>query len=480
MSPRAPLAFLMLLAASAASAGEPPLHERYREAAARITGAALQSDHAYERLAVLCDRHGHRLSGSPRLEAAIDWCLEEMRADGFRHVRRQPVMVPRWVRGEESAAVVSPQEHELRMLGLGGSVGTPEGGLVAEAVVVEDFEELEALGREKVQGRIVVYDAPFTSYGETVKYRVNGARRAAKLGAVASLVRSVGPASLDTPHTGGMSYEEGVPKIPHAAITIEGATLLHRLHERGDRPVVRLEMNGQTLPDSESANVIAELVGSELPHEVVVVGGHVDAWDVGQGAQDDGAGCVIAWEAARLIHELGLKPRRTIRVVLWTNEENGTRGAKAYANEHAIEDHVAVFESDSGNGPAAGFRLHLPDGAPEEAKAEALRLMEELAVLLRPLGSGRIRTGGSGADAGYCVKKGAVGLGLDHDTSEYFKIHHTPADTFDKIVKKDLDENVATMAIAAFVLADMPGRLLPHSPPAPPEPERATASFSRR
>src|SRR5687768_9796814 len=287
--------------------------EQYRERAARIIGAALTDETAYRRLAWLTDRIGHRLSGSESLQRAVEWSLAEMKRDRLDNVRAEKVMVPHWVRGEESLELVEPTKLKLSLLGLGGSEGTPAEGLTAEAVVVRNFEELEALG-EKARGKVVVYNVPFTTYGQTVAYRGAGASRAAKHGAVAALVRSVTPVSLQTPHTGALRYTEGSPQIPAAAVTIEGAELLQRMYDRGERPRVRLKMEARFLPDAESANVIAEFKGSEKPDEVVLVSGHFDSWDVGQGAHDDGGGCIAAWEVARLLKELNLRPRRTIRV----------------------------------------------------------------------------------------------------------------------------------------------------------------------
>ena len=287
----------------------------YREVAARIIGAALTNDKAYQRLAHLTDHIGNRLSGSKSLDRAIEWALAEMKRDGLDNVRPEKVMVPHWVRGQESLEMTTPVARKLTVLGLGNSVATPTEGLTAEAVVVRSFEELEKLG-EQVRGKIVVYNAPYVSYGATVTYRGSGASRAARYGAVAALVRSITPVSLQSPHTGALRYDEGQPKIPAAAITIEAAELLQRMNDRNDHPVLRLKMEAKFLPDAESANVVAEIKGSDKPDEVVLVSGHFDSWDVGQGAHDDGGGCIIAWEAVRLLKELGLKPRRTIRVVL--------------------------------------------------------------------------------------------------------------------------------------------------------------------
>src|SRR6185369_14964869 len=309
-------------------------------------------------LAHLTDNIGNRLSGSANLERAIGWAVAEMKRDRLDNVRTEKVMVPHWVRGEESLELTNPVTRKLPMLGLGNSVGTPPGGVSAEAIVVRGFDELDTLG-EAVRGKIVVYNVPFTSYGATVVYRLSGASRAARYGAVAAIVRSITPVSLQTPHTGAMTYDENQPKIPTAAITIEGAELLQRMNDRGEHPTLRLKMEAKFLPDAESANVVAELKGSEKPDEVVLLGGHFDSWDVGQGAQDDGGGVIVAWEAVRLLKELGLRPRRTIRVVLYTNEENGARCGVAYRDAHRAEltKHILAIESDSGVFRPEGFGL---------------------------------------------------------------------------------------------------------------------------
>ncbi len=314
----------------------PTVHiDDYRESTARIIGAALTSDKAYQRLAYLTDRIGNRLSGSKGLERAIEWAVSEMKRDGLNNVRAEKVMVPHWVRGTESLEITSPLTLRLAMLGLGNSMGTATDGITAEAVVVRSFDELDKLG-EAVRGKIVVYNAAFTNYGATVAYRVSGASRAARYGAVAVLVRSVTPTSLQSPHTGAMRYDETLPKIPAAAITIETAELLQRMNDRGEHPTLRLKMGAKFLADAESANVVGELKGTDKADEILLVSGHLDSWDVGQGAHDDGGGCIVAWHALTLLKELGLKPRRTIRVVLYTNEENGGRGGVAYRMHTAL------------------------------------------------------------------------------------------------------------------------------------------------
>jgi carboxypeptidase Q len=293
-----------------------------------IIKASLKDSATYDRLSELCDTFGPRFSGSKNLEDAIDWILNEMKNDNLDNVHAEGVLVPHWVRGEESAELMVPHRKNLNMLGLGGSISTPRTGICAEVLVVKDFNELEERKAE-AKGKIVLFNAEFTSYGKTVQYRYSGASEAAKVGAVASLIRSVGPYSMDTPHTGVMKYEDGVRKIPHAAITVEDAMMLQRMQDRGQKIVVKLKMSAKMFPDAKSRNVIAEIRGSEKPEEIVVIGGHIDSWDVGQGAMDDAGGCMVAWDALNVIQSLGLKPKRTIRCVLWTNEENGLGGGKA-------------------------------------------------------------------------------------------------------------------------------------------------------
>jgi carboxypeptidase Q len=425
--------------------------DAYRATAGRIIGAALTSNRAYERLAYLTDHIGNRISGSTNLERAIAWALAEMKSDGLDNVRAEKVMVPHWVRGQESLEMLTPVTTRLSMLGLGNSVATPAEGVSGEIVVVRDFAELDALG-ERVRGKIVVYNAPFVNYGATVQYRTTGASRAARYGAVAMLVRSITPVSLQTPHTGAMNYDPQQPKIPAAAITIEGAEMLQRLYDRGERPTVRLKMEAKFLPDAESANVIAELKGTERPDEIVLIGGHFDSWDVGQGAHDDGGSCMAVWEAIRLLKELGLRPRRTIRVVLFTNEENGTRGGTGYHDAHRDElaKHIFAIESDSGIYRPEG--LALVANAPLQARSN----LTEIGKLLAGINAGRVADNGGGADIGPLLRDNVVGANLDVDGTHYFDIHHTQADTLDKIDPRDLSLCVATLAVFAYTIADLP------------------------
>ncbi|HEY0465490.1 MAG TPA: M20/M25/M40 family metallo-hydrolase [Polyangiaceae bacterium] len=321
-----------------------PAASSYADAARRIREASLESDAAFQKLSYLTDHIGARLSGSPALEQAVIWAKATLLADGHEHVALEPVRVPHWVRGAQSATLLTPIAREIPVLTLGGSVATKPGGLTAEVLVVGSFAELE-LRKAEVKGKIVLFDHPMSpkgnpglAYGEAIAYRVTGAARAAPLGAVAVLVRSLTTRSLGTLHTGSMRLLEGGAKnIPAASVTVEDAELLHRMASRGDKPKLRLTLLPQTLPDADSANVIGEIPGRELPNEIVLIGAHLDSWDIGQGAQDDGAGVVTVMQALTTLRSLGLIPRRTLRAVLFSNEENGRRGAAQYAKDHGRE-----------------------------------------------------------------------------------------------------------------------------------------------
>lgn len=427
--------------------------DAYREPASRLIGAAFADTAAWERLAFLTDTFGPRLSGTPNLEAAIAWAEATMKADGLEQVRAEPVMVPRWVRGRESVEILDPVVRPLVMLGLGGSVGTPPEGLEAEAIVVSSFDELDRRATE-IKGRIVVFNVPYTSYGETVQYRSNGPSRAARHGAVAMLLRSVGPVGLRTPHTGQTHYDDGVPAIPAAALAVEDAQQLARMQARGQRLRLRLKMEAHTLPDVASANVIGEIVGRERPEEIVVVSGHFDSWDVGTGAMDDGGGAIAAWEAVRLMAKLNLRPRRTVRAVLYTNEENGLRGGTAYRDRHreALDRHVLMIESDAGVFRPLGFGF---TGSPR-----AREIVTRIASLLEGFDATRIGPTGSGADIGPSVQAAGIpSMSLEVDGSRYFVYHHSPADTIDRLDSHDVARSVAAMAVMAYVVAELPERL---------------------
>jgi carboxypeptidase Q len=442
----------VLIAATVAPTAQNGWLEPYREPARQLIDEATSGTSAWDRLAELGDRFGHRLSGSASLEAAIAWAAEQMKKDGLENVRLDPVRVPHWVRGAESLDIVSPLNERLVMLGLGNSIGTGPEGVTGELLVVRGFHELAAAG-EGVSGKIVLYNVPFTTYGETVQYRSDGASRAAARGAVAALVRSVGPAGLRTPHTGALRYNEGQPQIPAAAIAAEDADRLQRMQDRGTRVRLRLRMEAKFLPDADSFNVIAEIRGRERPEEIVVVGGHFDSWDVGTGATDNGGGCVVTWEALRVMKKLGLRPRRTVRVVLFTNEENGLRGGIEYRDKYrgALPNHVLMLESDSGVLKPSGFGFSGSDGA--------RRRVQDIAGLLEGIGMSHIGGSGGGADIGPSVQAANIpAMSLDSD-GNYFLLHHTPADTVDKIDPREMGRAVAAIAVMAYVVAEMPERL---------------------
>ncbi len=453
--------FISLMLAGCKSAPEPAWCMMFQSTETeRIVKLATKDDAAFKKLVELCDDVGHRLSGSKGLERAVVWGVATMKADGHENVRAEPVKVPKWVRGKESLALVEPRECPMVMLGLGGSVGTPPEGITAEVVVVKDRAELDAIG-DKAQGKIVLFNFPMppydpekgSRYGETVTYRSNGAKWAAEKGAVAALVRSVTARSLRTPHTGAMNYGDAKVKIPSAAVTIEDAEMLARLCARGKKPVVTLKMEAKYEGEADSHNVVGELVGRDKPDEIVLITGHLDSWDVGSGAHDDGAGCVIAMQALTTLRRLDLRPRRTIRVVLWTNEENGLGGARTYVKDHAAElkNHIAAIESDSGGFHPKGFTMEAKD--PKRLEGAMQRLRRGL-LPLEQFGAHNVKPGGSGADVGQLKEFGVVCLGLEVEGSIYFDYHHTPADTVDKVNPRELARCVATMALAAYHIAE--------------------------
>jgi len=432
------------------------LTEQYRDSASKLIDASLADQGGMEKLAYLCDRIGHRLSGSPALEKAVAWAAAQMKADGLSNVVTPRVKVPHWVRGNESASLIEPVALPLAILGLGGSIATPKRGITAEVVPVSNFEDLDKKGRAAIEGKIVLFNVPFEGYNRTVVYRTTGPSRAARLGAVAALVRSVTPISVQSPHTGALEYAAGFPKIPAAAVTVEDALLIQRLVDAGNPVTAHLEMEAHMLPDADSANVIGEIPGRERPDEVVVIGGHLDSWDVGAGAQDDGTGCITALEAAHIIHALGLTPRRTLRVVFWTNEENGGAGGDAYRMwaGDTVKNHVAAIEMDGGAEKPTGFGL----SANGDLQVMLGRL-REVGVLLDRIDAGAIQPGGGGADIAPIMMDGVPGLALRTVGTHYFDWHHSRADTTDKVKLEDLRANIAAMAVMAYALADMPAPL---------------------
>ncbi len=470
-----PLALLLLPVLLSAA----DIASDYGEVSKKLIAAALEDKEGMERLRYLCDQIGPRLSGSASLERAIQWSAAEMKKAGLTNVQTPPVKVPFWVRGHESATLLAPIEKPLTMLGLGMSVGTPPGGITADVISVTNYDELQALGKDKVAGKIVLFNPEWQGYGQTVLYRSSGASRAAELGAVATLVRSMTGNSLATPHTGAMNYVGNGPKIPAAAITVEDAAMIHRLTRSGTPVKVRLMMEAHQNPDADSHNVMGEIRGREKPEEVVVLGGHIDSWDIGQGANDDGSGIMATFQAVALIQKLGLKPRRTIRVVFWVNEENGGAGGRAYREMVGEEakKHVAAIEMDGGaekplgfgfgsgggEGVGGGRRRGVPGGAGaapmKPTSPAAFARAVEIGKLLESIEGGKMLPGGGGADIGPLLAAGVPGFGVRTVGTHYFDWHHTNADTFDKIVPREFQLNVASLAVLSYVLADMPERI---------------------
>jgi carboxypeptidase Q len=437
----------------------------YASAAGRIIGAEMVDGEAYRLLQHLTDRIGPRLTGSPGAEAAVTWTAERLRSFGLE-VRTETVRVPHWVRGDEEAQIVSPSPQRILVTALGGSEPTPKGGLTAEVVESVGLEGLAALGAAGVRGKIVLFNGPMTArgmegYGPAVVQRTRGAVEAARLGAVAAIVRSVGTLSARLVHTGAMTYDDHVPRIPAAAVAAEDADLIHRLLASGETVRVQLRLGCRTLPDVESANVVADLPGREREYEIVLVGAHLDSWDLGTGAIDDGAGVAMVMETLRLLKTLGLVPRRTVRGVLYMNEENGLRGGKAYAEAHAAElsRHVAALETDSGAGRPTGWSATVG--------ATGLDALKDVFGLLAPLGADTVAAGGGGADIEPLHAGSVPLLGLRLDATRYFDWHHSPADTLDKVDPRELAAGAAALAVAAYVLAEMPEPLPRPSPPAP-------------
>ncbi|HEV8266621.1 MAG TPA: M28 family peptidase [Thermoanaerobaculia bacterium] len=456
--------FLALLVSLSARASSPPvLAEETKAEMSRLLDLAKRSSRALETVRSLTDEVGPRLAGSPGDAAAVAWAIRTMTALGFSNVHSEPVLVPHWERGEEAARVVSPVSQRLVITALGGSVPTSPEGLEAEIVETDSLEALGKLG-EAVRGRVVFMNRRTertrdgSGYGTTSRLRVRGPSEAAKLGAVGYLLRSVGTATTRVPHTGTLVYADGVARIPAAALPAPDADFLHRLLERKKPVRLRLTLGCRNLPDAESANVVGDVPGREKPEEIVVLGAHLDSWDLGQGAVDDGAGCAIVSEAARLVGALARRPRRTLRVILYANEENGARGGKAYVEAHKGElaRHVAALEADSGAGRCYGFTYRI--GAGSEAFVAALK------AFLWPSGSGEARDGEGGVDIGPLREAGVPAFGVRMDSTLYFDVHHSADDTFEKIDAADLDSGVGVAAALAYAVADLP-EPLPRVPP---------------
>jgi len=433
---------------------------------AQIRDAAMSDDWAFRHLAELTDKIGPRLSGSPQLTAAMTQIADAMRALGAQ-VTLQPVKVPHWVRGEERAELIEYPgrpagiTQRLHLTALGGSSATPAGGLAARVIVVRDFDELKTRSRE-VPGSIVLFRARFDqrladngdssdAYRQAVQYRGSGPAAAAELGAAAALVRSVGGADYRLPHTGLTVWKDKQAAIPAAALSAEDADLIVRLAESG--PVkLKLVLTPQTLPDADSTNVIADWPGREKPGEYVIVSGHLDSWDLGTGATDDGVGAMSAAAVIEVLKKLDLHPRRTVRFIGWTNEENGSRGNQAYfaSVAGAIATQVAAIESDDGAGRALGLMAAVTK--------DSLATLQPVIDALRPIGASALarRDGALGSDIAPLQGAGVPGFAPWVDSRHYFDYHHTAADTLDKVDPQNLNSQAATMAVLAYFLAELP------------------------
>ncbi len=428
-----------------------------QDLASRIVEFELEHGQASAILQDLTRTAPHRLSGSEGADTAVRWALAKMAAIGVENVRAETCMVPRWERGKTCKVEIGPEggRQAIPALALGGSIGTALGGIEGEVVVVRSFQALEDLG-DQVQGKIVLFNRPmpralmstFQAYGQTVGQRTQGAVLAAEQGAIAAIVRSMTTAVDDIPHTGVMHYREGKRKIPTAAISTRGADEIAGRIRRGEKVVLRLEMDCRNLPDKESANVVGELRGRERPEEIVLIGGHLDGWDVGEGAHDDGAGVTHCLEAIHILRTLRQQPKRTIRVVLFMNEENGLRGARAYEAAHRgeMKQHVAAIESDRG-----GFT---PRGFTTSARGQEFLDLKALTDPLRPFEMGALIQGGGGADIAPLGPHGTTLFGLIPSSHRYFDYHHSERDRFEAVNERELALGAAAMAWMAWSLAE--------------------------
>ena len=425
----------------------------------KIYDEALLRGQSYDNLRYLTGTIGARLSGSPQAQQAVEWGKATMEKAGFDRVYLQEVMVPHWVRGKkERGEIVGNKGKEVKVpvCALGGSVGTG-GKLKAGVVEVRSFDELRALPEAAVKGKFVFFNRPFddaliepgTAYGRAGDQRRSGAIEAAKRGAVGALVRSLTSARDDNPHTGTMGYDPAVTKVPAAALSTNAADRLSLLLKANSELEFELEMECETLPEVKSYNVVGEIKGSKLPEEIITVGGHLDSWDLGQGAHDDGTGVVQSMEALRLLKAAGYRPERTVRAVLFMNEENGNRGGIEYARLAAQnkENHLAAIESDGGGFTPRGFNI--------EADPATVAKFNQWTPLLAPYHAGSVKAGHGGTDIGPlkdAVKPKAL-IGFDGDSQRYFDIHHTSADTFDKVNRRELELGGAAMASLIYLLS---------------------------
>jgi len=459
MGPRSVVGFLLIITLPySKSRPESSLWQTYEEIWTKKDIADTIIDHVlygpamgqvYNRLAEMVDMFGYRMCGTSNLETSIDYMIEKLKQDGLDNVHKEAVKVPHWVRGKEWASLVSPRTKPLAMLGLGYSVATPREGITAQAIVVRTFKELTARANE-AKGKIVVFNQDWEGYSTSVAYRTRGASEAAKVGAVASLIRSVTGYSVYSPHTGEQMYDAGVKKIPTACITVEDAELMWRMSQRGDNITISLYMEAANLPEVTSYNTVAEIKGWKYPEQVVLVSGHLDSWDVGQGAMDDGGGAFISWAALSLVRQLGLRPKRTLRVVLWTCEELGVIGGQEYFKRHADQAHNMdiVMESDEGT--------FTPQGLQFSGSDDAMKIIKMITrTLLARINATDTDKGASLSDLGQWTDIGVPGASIKTKNDRYFDFHHTNADMMTVENQKVLDLCAAVWAVSAFAVADL-------------------------
>ncbi|CAG2114029.1 unnamed protein product [Medioppia subpectinata] len=404
----------------------------------------------YDELALFIDKFGPRHLGTANLENSIDYMLDRLTREGHDIVGSEKLVVPIWQRGKEWAQMVSPRAKKLNIMGLGYSVGTNGRVLSGDVVVVKSFDDLHKRSHE-VKGKFVVFNYAYETYSTSVSYRINGASEAAKYGAIAALIRSVTDFSIDSPHTGAQEYKyKNVPNIPAVSITVEDAEFFSRLCARGETVRVSLYMEARMDGTGVSRNTISEITGSHYADEMVIVSGHLDSWDVGSGAMDDGGGCFASWRALSVLKKLGLRPKRTIRSILWTGEEMGLLGAKAYVNEHKHELHKIslAMESDEGTFSPHGLTY---SGSNPIGKC----IMSEILKMLAPLNATNLYPETKGPDIGELMQKGVPGSHIQTHNEHYFYFHHTNGDTMTVEDTDELDRNTAVIAATAYAVASI-------------------------
>lgn len=424
------------------------LIDKYTPVADKIFETVHQDTLAWERLAYMCDTFGPRLTGSEGLEKSLLWLEDLMSELNLKNITKQKFLATHWVRNEEKLTLLEPHKRELIMLSLGGSVATPKEGITSEVVVVKNYEELKAK-RNEVKGKIVLFDLDWEGYGKNIQYRLFGADSASKYGAVASMLRSVSNHGYQLPHTGVMFYSGDYKKIPHIAITLEESMMMKRMYDRGQKIVVNLYSEAETLPDTETYNLWGELKGADFPDKFIAIGGHIDSWDVGTGAMDDASGVIAGIEALNLLNKTNLIPKHTVRAVAWANEENGSKGGKKYAEKNDSAAHVLMLEFDSGVYKPKAIGFTGPD-----TMFEKLKEVEPLFQRVNP--EFEFRKGGGGVDIRPMMEKGVPGMGMWGDSNnKYFIDHHSPTDMPDKVDAKVFNDCIAVMALVVYIYSDL-------------------------